>query len=300
MLYLILYIVQFGIIIYIYRKWGREEPYLFLKLLGYSVLGAFAFSINQWTFPLGFIIFLLFFREPAWNLLAKRYAAYTGLFVFLAALIVPPVQNYVYERPRHVEVAQNLSASEEFNFNEHWNRINQAFSDIHNPRLERLEMEFTDKGAVQSLFYNFKSMAEGNRETNYSVELDPNEKEYEIKRDRNQKQNHQVFHMGQGMHGRVSPGEFFETINKTGLEAFTQNKESNYYTLFAEGAVRTLSGSSENTFMITNSGIRPVIEDQLPIDAIRVTVNGFENREEDRIQSNVNYYIDPRVVYMDQ
>ncbi|MCA1012221.1 hypothetical protein [Halobacillus halophilus] len=300
MLYLILYICQFGIILYIYRKWGREEPYLFLKLLGYSVLGAFAFSINQWTLPLGFIVFLLFFRDPAWNQLAKRYAAYTGLFVFLTGLIVPPVQNYVYERPRKVEVAQNLSASKEFNFNEHWEMINQTFRDIHNPRLARLEMEFTDHGAVKSLFYNFKTTAQGNRETNYSVELKLNEKEYEIKRNRYQKQNQQVFHMGQGRHGRISPEEFFEILNETGLDAFIQTKDSQYYSLNAEGAVRSLSEDPENTFMVTKSGIRPVVEGQLPIDAVRMTVNGFENREEDRIQSNVNYYIEPRVVYMGQ
>ncbi|MGP4069751.1 hypothetical protein [Halobacillus sp. B29] len=297
MLYLILYIVQFAIIMYIYRKWGREEPYLFLKLLGYSVLGSFAFTINQWSLPLGFVIFLVFFREPAWNRLAKRYAAYLGLFLFLTSLIIPPVQNYVYERPRHIDAAKSLAGSEEFNFNEHWNRINQTFSDIHNPRLERLEMEFTDEGDVQSLFYNFKTVAQGDRESNYSVELNLDEKEYEIKRNRYQKQNQQVFHMGQGMNGRISPEEFFKVINETGLEAFMQNKDTQYYSLNAEGAVRSLSGNPENTFMVTTSGIRPVIEGQLPIDAVRMTVNGFENREEDRIQSNATYYIEPRVVY---
>jgi len=300
LLYLILYIVQFGIIFYIYRKWGREEPYLFLKLLGYSFLGAFAFSINQWSLPLGFIIFLMFFREPAWNKLAKRYAAYLGLFLFLTSLIIPPVQNYVYERPRHIDAVQSLAASEEFDFNEHWNMVKNTFNDIHNPRLQRLEMEFTDKGAVQSLFYNFKTASQGNRESNYSVELKLDEREYEIKRNRYQKQNQQVFQMGQDMHGRISPEEFFEVINETGLEAFMQNKETKYYSLYAEGAVRSLSGNPENTFMVTHSGIRPVIEGQFPIDAVRVTVNGFENREEDRIQSNVNYYIEPQVVYMDQ
>ncbi|SFG26465.1 hypothetical protein SAMN05216353_13119 [Halobacillus alkaliphilus] len=299
MLYLILYIVQFGIILYIYRKWGRDEPYLLLKLLGYSVMGSFSFTTNQWSLPLGFIIFLMFFREPAWNRLAKRYAAYLGLFLYLTSLIISPVQNYVYEWPRHVDVSQSLSASEGFDFNEHWNMITHTFGDIHNPRLQRLEMEFTDEGAVESLFYNFKTVAQGNRETNYAVELDLSKKEYEIRRNRYKKQNRQVHHMGQDMHGRISPEEFFKVINETGLEAFTQNKDSHYYSLFAEGAVRSLSGSTENTFMVTTSGIRPVMEEQLPIDAIRMTVNGFKNSEEDRIQLNVNYYIEPRVVYMD-
>ncbi|MFZ0369916.1 MAG: hypothetical protein WAM07_09950 [Halobacillus sp.] len=297
MLYLILYICQFGIILYIYRKWGREEPYLFLKLLGYSVLGSFAFTINQWSLPLGFIIFLMFFREPAWNRLAKRYAAYLGLFLFLTSLIIPPVQNYVYERPRHIEAAQSLGASEEFDFTEHWNMVKNTFNDIHNPRLQRLEMEFTDKGAVQSLFYNFKVVEQGNRESNYSVELKLDEKEYEIKRNRYQKQNHQVYHMGQDMQGRISPEEFFKVINETGLEAFMQNKDTQYYSLNAEGAVRSMSGNPENTFMVTTSGTRPVIKGQLPIDAVRMTVREFENSEEDRIQSNATYYIEPRVVY---
>jgi len=33
-----------------------------LKIVGYFLLGAFTFSLNGFAFPLGFILFLLFFR----------------------------------------------------------------------------------------------------------------------------------------------------------------------------------------------------------------------------------------------
>lgn len=83
------------LLVLFYRKRREDESWLPLKLLGYSVLGAFAFMMNGLRLPLGFAAFLLFlFARPKANREAKHRATYFGLCLFLLQSIAPPQRRW--------------------------------------------------------------------------------------------------------------------------------------------------------------------------------------------------------------
>lgn len=78
-----------------------DEDILFLKLIGYFFLGLISFNLGLFaknsesfhamriSFPIGFIISLLFF-QPILNKTSKRIASFFGLMLFIAMSYVVP------------------------------------------------------------------------------------------------------------------------------------------------------------------------------------------------------------------
>jgi hypothetical protein len=122
-----LFLLQAAGVIYLSYKPKEEEPNLFLKLIGYSVLGTFSFGINSIKLPLGFAVFLLFFR-PAINSKRKKQAAFLGLAVFLLSILIPFLQKEVYEWPRTVQL-ENKNFYK-INMQEEWKKIRE---ELHAP-----------------------------------------------------------------------------------------------------------------------------------------------------------------------
>ncbi|MDX8366439.1 hypothetical protein [Cytobacillus sp. IB215665] len=89
----------------LYLVWKKDEveSYFPLKVVGYFILGSFAFSFNQITLPLGFILYILFFR-PALNVEVKRMAAVFGVITFtIVHWILPYAINEWQSRPLFIE-----------------------------------------------------------------------------------------------------------------------------------------------------------------------------------------------------
>lgn len=136
-------IVQGGVALFLlYQRRQVSENYLFLKLLGYTLLGGFTFSINELRLPLGFVVFLIFFR-PGQNKQIKQLAAYLGLLLYLLQLAVPVVENYVFERPREIPaMGSNLYT---FDFTEHWRTVRETFDMEQDAALSRFDAAYDNE-----------------------------------------------------------------------------------------------------------------------------------------------------------
>jgi hypothetical protein len=65
----------------------RDEEMLFLKLMGYALLGAFTFRINGFPLPIGILITLWMASNAQINQKARRVTAGIGFVLFLIGLI---------------------------------------------------------------------------------------------------------------------------------------------------------------------------------------------------------------------
>ncbi|MDF9759548.1 hypothetical protein OKW24_001321 [Peribacillus simplex] len=72
------------IVCFLFLVWKNDdqESYFPLKIIGYFILGSFAFNFNQISLPLGFVVYLIFFR-PKLNVQVKRIAAVFGFLAFI-------------------------------------------------------------------------------------------------------------------------------------------------------------------------------------------------------------------------
>jgi hypothetical protein len=71
----------------------RSEEMLFLKLLGYALLGAFTFRINSLPLPVGYVIALLISANVTVNRKSRRMTATIAFVLFL--LILPLIGSFI-------------------------------------------------------------------------------------------------------------------------------------------------------------------------------------------------------------
>ncbi|CAM3475417.1 hypothetical protein BRIN106911_15200 [Brevibacillus invocatus] len=124
------------VVLLMYRYKNREEieSNLGFKIVGYYLLGAFTFRINELALPLGFMIFLLFFR-PTRNVPLKQFSAMLGLIMYFAQLIIPAVDEYWFERPH--EVAGMSNHASQLRFSDDWGNIRSEMNIEPHARLEK-------------------------------------------------------------------------------------------------------------------------------------------------------------------
>lgn len=78
-LFILSYVVIFSIITILYLRRDKEERNLYIKLIGYYLLGSFTLNLGSISLPLGFVIYL--FLRPKLNVKAKRVIAIVGLLL---------------------------------------------------------------------------------------------------------------------------------------------------------------------------------------------------------------------------
>ncbi|QJC50793.1 hypothetical protein HGI30_03900 [Paenibacillus albicereus] len=82
-------LVAIVILASLYAQREREEEWLFLKLIGYYLLGGFVLFLSVLPVPLGFILYwLLLHGKARSNRAVKESAAFWGLGVLLIRLVI--------------------------------------------------------------------------------------------------------------------------------------------------------------------------------------------------------------------
>ena len=132
---------------------------VFLTAFTELTLSAFTFRLNEYALPVGFVVFLLFFR-PVKNIKTKQNSAYLGLAFYLLQLIIPAVEEYIYEYPR--EVAASSSNMYEVPFTHEWTAIRDRIEIDPRAHLEDFHAEYQKDGEIDRLSYKLVSRsAEG-------------------------------------------------------------------------------------------------------------------------------------------
>ncbi|MEF3313236.1 hypothetical protein PV433_30545 [Paenibacillus sp. GYB004] len=240
---------------WIARSRQEHEPYLFLKLFGYSALGASTFIFNGIRLPLGFLLFLLFLARPRTNPKVKRRAALFGLCLFLLNAAAPSWEKMIYERDITVTApAGNLFA---LDFGNHWRTVTAKLDISGDTRLERFEARYESDGDIQRLRYEWTEKRSDGF-IYYWAELEPGKSKLIVKRNR--------LEGGWIQFDRSIPvSRFLQKLDEADLRLLKPGTDFPYYSLKADGASVNYGIKDTKSFMLRENGISPIEPSRLPV-----------------------------------
>jgi hypothetical protein len=247
-----------------------------LNGLGFTLLGAFFLDWNGIGLPVGFVVFLLFFRKPVFNSEAKFYAANFGLALFLlGSILIPDVEKMIYERTHHVDVLDaNFYSGSLAGEVEH---VKEEFDMEGNTiELRGLDMTIQKDGT-----YTYLSMglAERTHEgiVNYSIDLSQDRKSLDVSRYKVKEEDEAYMHDYMFTDAGLVLANL-DLISKSMLD-FEGKK---FFQFRTDGQRVAYEAKGDKNYQINTLGKRKVENDQLPVKAIVVDVCGSKEVHEHR------------------
>lgn len=260
----ILYVItllSIPLLVLAYKKREEDESRLGWKIAGYYLLGSFTLNLNDLALPLGFLLFLLFFR-PVKNRATKQNAAYLGLVLFLSQLIVPAIEEYIYERPR--EIAASSSHPFQVDFNEDWAMIQKKFEVNSDARLDDFRAEYQKNGQLEELSYDIVARSE-NGFVLYDVVYSPEKNRYTVRR-RN------VGDQWLQYERSVLASRFFEVVDDVQNRALSQQQSSQATILIdSDGQLVSYGIRHRDKYRIDDDDIQPIADDSLPVTGYTIS-----------------------------
>lgn len=267
-------LIALSIFIAIYFYSDRGEDVIFLKLLGYSLLGGFVFRLNEIPIPLGFIIILLFFN-PKVNKAAKIRAACLGLALLF---LLPLASDWYFEHP--VNVAASGSNLYSLDFNRDWEAIRGKIGTLQQYKLNDFEVSYNPDGEIRRMYYSIIGHR-ANEYVWYRVIYLPEKQAYSItarKMDRN------IYHYG----SMLTPDSLFSVLEKLDMRSIVDEENLAWYMLSCNGNYMSASANRPLQFLVEGDQITP-IEDS--IGGYYITLFGMKQfSAEGYVSSGSQYY----------
>ncbi|TXC92758.1 hypothetical protein FS935_00700 [Metabacillus litoralis] len=268
-------IVYTGVLIvsflFLVRKKTETEAYFPLKIVGYFILGSFAFNFNQFTLPLGLIVYLLFFR-PKLNVDVKQMAAVFGVTAFiLVHWILPFAINEWQSRPIIIE--RELDSVYTVNFQDEYDQIKEKLKIEHNHlRLEDFELNYGKNGQITDLRWQLLEQ-NGNNYNLYQIRYDTENNRYELRRS-------QLDSWLQ--YDRLIPAYyFFENLTILDIKDITLAKGNfSSYVIRSTGQRTYHELGNENSFFISNGDIHLIDDEKLPFEGYYILTYALKKTEE--------------------
>ncbi|MCA1056143.1 hypothetical protein LCM10_14175 [Rossellomorea aquimaris] len=267
MIGLMLLMVSIAVLIVLYRKSDKEEPYLVLKLVGYTVLGAAMLTVNGIQIPIGFVVFLLFFRTIGVNAWSKKRAAYAGFAVFLLSVILSFAVREWDEWPRKVTLEHTNFY--EGSLLEEWEKIKKEL-DVENEygiKLTDFRMVISKEGEYERL--DLSLVDESYPEVvHYTIRLSADGESLKVRRRKTDAEQ-----WGQNSYTEAAFAlTQFDLINKSMLD----DGSMNYYELNSDGQRMGYDVRDQKNFRIDTAGKKELKNSELPVNAITLDVCGTE------------------------
>ncbi|MBN8208942.1 hypothetical protein JI666_09310 [Bacillus sp. NTK071] len=252
-------------IITLYLKSEESEPYLLLKLIGYAILGGFTFELGDWKLPLGFLVFLLFFRNIKINSKVKKRAAYLGVVIYLLSLLIPFIQSTIFEWPREIELKNTNFYSG--SLVEEWENVHNELNDIEQGgKITHFKMIMNDKGKMTDLQMDVVENA-FSEEIHYRIRLSEDDEKLIVNRRKEERVQYY-----QSVEPPYTEAVFFlaqiDLIKKPMLE----HKGVESYTLRSDGRRSGFGISNGMNYRIDTAGKHKLEKSELPVEAIVVDV----------------------------
>lgn len=268
------FLIALSILIAIYFYSDRGENVIFLKLLGYSLLGGFVFRLNEIPIPVGFIIFLLFFSPKA-NKAAKIRAACLGLALLF---LLPLASDWYFEQP--VKVAASGSNLYSLDFNRDWEAIRGKIGTLQQYKLNDFEVSYNPDGGIRRMYYSIIGHR-ANEYVWYQVKFLPEKQAYSItarKMDRN------IYHYG----SMLTPDSLFNVLEKLDMRSIVDEENLAWYMLSCNGNYMSASANRPLQFLVEGDQITP-IEDS--VGGYYITLFGMKQiSAESYVSSGSQYY----------
>ena len=270
-------------LVYLYKRSDRTEDLLFLKLLGYYLLGSFRFNFNKIAIPFGFLIYLLFLH-PNQNARSKRQAAGLGLVFLIVGLAQPTVENYLYQLP--IEVKTESVNLYDINFPNDWKSLQQQLQLTEDVRLVDFYSGFESDGSIRELSYKLISQKDGGI-VHYNVNLEKQHQAYVIRRS---KIDRWLLYDQE-----ITAQNFFEAVENLNINKLKPKGDYGWYTMSSQGVLSYDIPNHDKYILDNNGDVLAVSNEELPIRGYFISLYGMyklnEITHEGRGFKDYFYYI---------
>ncbi|MDR7235942.1 hypothetical protein [Neobacillus drentensis] len=268
--YIVILIVSF---LFLVRKSNDTESYFPLKIIGYFILGSFAFNFNQISLPLGFVVYLLLFR-PKLNIQGKRMAAVFGVLAFLFAhWTIPYVIEEWESRPTFIE--HQLSSVYTMNFQKEYELVKQELKLENNSlRLEDFKVDYTEDGRITDLSWQLLGQ-NGNGYNLYQIRYDISKNRYRVIYSQ-----HDTWLQYNQL---IEADLFFENLILLDIKDITHAKGDFFsYGIQSTGERISYAVGNQTHFVVSIGEIQLLDDEQLPVEGYCISTFAIKKTGEER------------------
>ncbi|MEH6957621.1 hypothetical protein [Neobacillus drentensis] len=268
--YAVILIVSF---LFLVLKKGEAESYFPIKIIGYFILGSFAFNFNQIPLPLGFIVYLLFFR-PTLNVDVKRRASVFGVLAFILVHWILPFAIHEWES-RPIFIEHELGSVYTMNYQDEYELIKQELKlENQNLRLEDFEVEYAKDGRITDLSWQLL----GQNDNSYNLY----QIRYDIGKSRYRVTNSQLEKWLQ-YNRLIEADHFFENLKVLDTIEFTHaTGDFSSYVIRSTGERINYAIENRTHFFVSNGEIQLLDDKQLPVECYYISTFAMKKTEENR------------------
>lgn len=262
-----LVVIIIFIVIYIKYKTDDEE-FLMFKLIGYYLLGSFKFNFNSLALPVGFIIYVAFFR-PHTNKSVKKAITYLGLFAFFCGILIPFIDKLYFERERVLSASSNNIYS--IDLNTDYNAIKQKLEISENTKVEDFQADFEYSGNIKRLSYTLLTN-DSKGIVLYNVNYNTDKNKYTIKP--------MKVNQWAQYNRLVDEYQFLYAINHLDLKKAIPQEGYPYYTVKCSGEYSGWEVKDFDNYLITDNGVKQLNDKELPVKGYVFLIFGNKRTDE--------------------
>lgn len=245
---------------FLFLLWKKEESesYYPLKIIGYLILGSFAFIFNHISLPFGFVVYLLFFR-PKLNVWSKRVAAVIGVCSFvLVHWILPSTIHQWQSRP--INLQHEVGSAYSTNFQEEYQLIRKKLKlEKNRVALDKFELDYYENGKIKDLRWELIAQTNGHY-TYCQIHYEVGQKKYLIMRSQSDN--------GFSYSRSVPANLFFKNLDVLNLKSITQAKGPfAYYVVKSYGERTSYDDQTQKNYLIQANSVHLLDNKKLPIEA---------------------------------
>jgi hypothetical protein len=268
--YTVILIVSF---IFLVWKKVEAESYFPLKIIGYFIVGSFAFNFNQVPLPLGFIVYLLFFR-PTLNVDVKRMAAVFGVLTFILVHWILPFAIHEWES-RPIFTEHELGSIYTMNFQDEYEQVKQELKlEYNNLRLEDFEVNYVKDGRITDLSWQLLGQ-NGNSYNLYQIQYDIGKSRYRV--------TDSQLDTWLQYNRLIEADYFFEHLNVLDIKDITHAKgDFSSYVIQSTGERINYALGNRTHFFISNGEIQLLDDEQLPVEGYYISTFAMKKTGEKR------------------
>lgn len=265
------------IVSFLFLIWKKDdtESYFPLKVIGYLVLGSIAFKLNHISLPLGFVVYLLFFR-PKLNIRIKEIAALLGVFAFILVYWIMPYVTHKWES-RPINLEHKLGSVYTMNFQDEIKLVEQKLNlDNNSLKLEDFEVDYTEDGSMTDLRWQLLGQ-NGNSYNHYQIKYEFNKNKYRI-----------IYSQSDTwlQYNRlIDANYFFENLNVIDIKAITHAKgHFSSYVIRSDGEQTSYAVNNHTHYVVLNGKIKLLNDIQLPVETYYISTFALKKTGEKRDQ----------------
>ena len=271
---LIIYLVIFiGSFLFLISKKNEIESYFHLKIIGYFLLGSFSVSFNHHTIPIGFLVFLLFFR-PKLNAHVKRISTFMGVAALILTHWIYPFVIHKWEiRPIFIE--HKLGSVYTISLQDEYELIKKELK-LKNTSLllEDFDCNYLKNGRITELRWDLIEK-NGNGFNLYQIQYDFSNNNYRVV-------NSQLDTWLQ-YNRLMDANRFFEILNVLNIKDITHSKgEFPYYGIKTLGEKIHYEVKSRELYIVSNEKIQILDEKKLPVEGYYISTYAMKKTNEER------------------